>query len=223
MSRVEIPYTVTKTNGDAVVGAAVQVNIRGGGPATVFAGETGATTLANPLATTTEGRIDAWLDTGSYTLIVSGAGITTFTQPIEMIRGDAVDHIAPTSVGSSQIVDGSVTTAKFAAQQAWQTLALGAGWSPGNLSYYKDSLGIVRVRAEVFTTGAVAASATIATLPAGYRPGVTTYGTLNLFDSPGQAVAAYPLAVTAAGVISCPTAVGASATMFFTLHFRGEN
>jgi hypothetical protein len=50
MARVEIPYSVINTaTGAAVSGASAQVNLRGAGAATVFAAETGATTLPNPL------------------------------------------------------------------------------------------------------------------------------------------------------------------------------
>jgi microcystin-dependent protein len=102
MARVEIPIVVQKPSATvvggavnlAVSGASVQVNIRGGGPATVYAGETGATTVANPLTTTTEGRIDGWLDEGSYNLVVSGSGITTYTQAIDLVRGDGVGRFA---------------------------------------------------------------------------------------------------------------------------------
>jgi microcystin-dependent protein len=106
MARVEIPIVVQKPSATvvggsvnlAVSGASVQVNIRGGGPATVFAGETGATTVANPLTTTVEGRIDGWLDEGSYNLVVSGSGITTYTQAIDLVRGDGVGRFAAGSI-----------------------------------------------------------------------------------------------------------------------------
>lgn len=70
------------------VGASVQVNVRGGGAATVYAGETGGTTLLNPLTTDGQGRIDGWLEPGSYELVVSGGGIAApYTQPFEVTSG----------------------------------------------------------------------------------------------------------------------------------------
>lgn len=106
MARVEIPITVQKPSATvvggvanlAVSGASVQVNIRGGGPATVYAAETGGTTIANPLTTTAEGRIDGWLDEGSYNLVVSGSGITTYTQALDLVRGDGVGRFAAGSI-----------------------------------------------------------------------------------------------------------------------------
>lgn len=82
--------------------------------------------------------------------------------------------------------DGAFTAAKFAAAGAWQTIALtGVVWSPVNLSFYKDAMGVVRLRPEAFTTVAeIPASATIGTLPAGYRPGVLSY--LTLWNVPGS-------------------------------------
>lgn len=124
MARVEIPFVVNKvsvsipstptTANFAVSGASVAVNIRGGSPATIYAAETGGTTLGNPLTSTAEGRIDGWLDEGSYTLTISGAGITTYMQPIEVVRGDGVSRIAAGAIGTAQLAAASVTAAKLA-------------------------------------------------------------------------------------------------------------
>jgi microcystin-dependent protein len=111
MARVEIAYAVQKPSATVVggvatlgvSGATVQVNIRGGGPATVFAAETGATTIANPLTSTAEGRIEGWLDEGSYNLVISGAGITGYTQPIDVVRGDGVGRIANSVVTAAHL------------------------------------------------------------------------------------------------------------------------
>lgn len=70
------------------VGASVQVNVRGGGAATVYAAATGGGTLPNPLTTDSQGRIDGWLEQGSYDLVVSGGGIAApYTQPFEAAAG----------------------------------------------------------------------------------------------------------------------------------------
>ena len=104
MARVEIPFAVTQTsNGAAVAGASVQVNVRGGGPATVYAAETGGTTLSNPLTTDAAGRIEGWLDEGSYNLVVSGGTITTYTQAIDLTRGDGVSRYAAASITSTAL------------------------------------------------------------------------------------------------------------------------
>jgi hypothetical protein len=78
-----------------VDGASVQVNARGAGAATVYRDETGPSTVANPL-TTRKGRIepvdqpggDAWLDTGSYDLIVT-AGTASYQSTFEAVNGAA--------------------------------------------------------------------------------------------------------------------------------------
>lgn len=77
-------------------------------------------------------------------------------------------------IGTAAINDGAVTPQKLSAQQAWQTLTLPAGWS-APISYFKDSLGIVRFRQEIISSPATGATANLAlgTLPAGYLPGVT--------------------------------------------------
>jgi hypothetical protein len=114
MSRVEIPLAVTKTSdGSAVSGASVQVNLRSGGPATVYSAETGPTTLSNPLTTTAEGRIEGWVDEGSYNLQVSGGTITSYTQAWDAVRGDGVSRYVAGSVDSTALADGSVTAPKI--------------------------------------------------------------------------------------------------------------
>jgi hypothetical protein len=50
------------------------------------------------LTTTAEGRIDGWLDEGSYNLVVSGSGITTYTQALDLVRGDGVGRFAAGSI-----------------------------------------------------------------------------------------------------------------------------
>lgn len=125
MARVEIPFIVITSAGAPVVGANAQVNVRAGGaPATVFAAETGPSTLTNPLVTDALGRIEGWVDENSYSIVVSGGSITTYTQQFEAVRGDGVSRYAAgtvdaTALGSNavttiKLIDGSVTTAKLA-------------------------------------------------------------------------------------------------------------
>lgn len=90
MARGPLPYIAQKTNGDAVSGATVAVNIRGGGPAQVYAAETGATLAASPLLTDVDGKVTAWLDEGSYDVTISGPTITTTTRALEVNRGNGV-------------------------------------------------------------------------------------------------------------------------------------
>src|SRR3954470_811028 len=91
IARVELLATVDKivsSNLQQVSGASVQVNVRAtGSPATVYAGETGGTTVSNPLVTDANGRVNGWVDEGSYVLAISGSGITSYNQPYEAVRG----------------------------------------------------------------------------------------------------------------------------------------
>lgn len=120
MSRGPIPFVVFKTvpavSGSTVnivvSDASVLINIRGGGPATIYPSETGGSTIANPTTTTTEGRIVGWLDEGSYTMTVSGSGVTTYSQDFDVSRGDGVSRIAAGAVGNAQLADGAVTVSK---------------------------------------------------------------------------------------------------------------
>ncbi len=72
---------------EPVEGASVQVTVRSSGVvATVYAAGIGPTSLTNPLTTDDRGRIDGWLDEGSYNLFVS-FGSSSYTQPIEVVSG----------------------------------------------------------------------------------------------------------------------------------------
>lgn len=84
-------------------------------------------------------------------------------------------------VDAASIKDGIITRALVEAQPSYSTLALtGATWTPANLSYWKDSLGIVHFRPEKFTaTADFASGAAFGTMPAGFRPGVKLYFPCN--------------------------------------------
>lgn len=123
MARVELLVTVDKivsSNLQPVSGASVQVNVRStGSPATVYAGETGGTTVSNPLVTDANGRVNGWVDEGSYVLGISGSGITSYNQPYEATRGDMSIAIPGSRVNvntlpGDRLTDASVTAAKIA-------------------------------------------------------------------------------------------------------------
>jgi hypothetical protein len=108
MARIEIDQAVLITNVDGTLrfgaGAHVQVNIRGGGAATVYADSSSGTTLSNPLTADSAGRIEGWVDQANdYDLVVSGAGFTTYTQPFVIPRGDtgATGATGPAGVGAN--------------------------------------------------------------------------------------------------------------------------
>ena len=108
-TRTEVPAVVIDTAGNTVLNASIQVNLRSGGAATVYAAETGATTTANPLTTNAQGQVTGWLNRGAYNLVVTGPGITGYTDPYDSVPG--VDL----GIDTAAIADLGVTTAKLAA------------------------------------------------------------------------------------------------------------
>lgn len=89
------------------LGLTVQVNVRGGGAATVYAAATGGTTLANPLTSDpSTGRVPGWLPPEDYDLVVSGTGFAGFTRSIRIAPDPAdvsnlIAEIAGLEVGVS--------------------------------------------------------------------------------------------------------------------------
>jgi hypothetical protein len=123
MARVELLVTVDKivtSNLQPVSGASVQVNVRStGSPATVYAAETGGTTVSNPLVTDANGRVNGWVDEESYVLAISGSGITSYNQPYEAVRGSlaiAVDgaRVVTNTLPGDRIVNASIASGKLA-------------------------------------------------------------------------------------------------------------
>jgi hypothetical protein len=102
MARIEIPHIVITSAGAPAVGALATVNIRNGGPASIFVNESTAdlTAASNPLTTDSMGRIEGWVNEGSYDIVVSGAGITTYTQRFEANRGDGTTLIGTGAVAA---------------------------------------------------------------------------------------------------------------------------
>lgn len=84
MARVAIPITVIDGAGNAKQGASVTVRKRSDSTlATLYAGETGGTTVANPLSTDVNGRVSGWIDRGAYKCTVAGSGITTYDEMLD--------------------------------------------------------------------------------------------------------------------------------------------
>ena len=114
MTRSLIPFVLTELDGDAIASANVLIQNRGGGSAQVFAAETGTTELSNPVNTDATGRIPGWLEEGSYTVTVTGSGITTYSRALEIIRGEGIGRLATGVITNAKIVDANVTTVKIA-------------------------------------------------------------------------------------------------------------
>lgn len=126
MARGPIPYIVQKTNGDAVSGATLTIVIRGAGPATIYANETGGTLAGSPLLTDVDGKVTAWLDEGSYDVTASGPGITTTVRALEVLRGDATMAKSAATAAIDTNTQQIATTA-FVVGQASAVLPVSAG------------------------------------------------------------------------------------------------
>lgn len=88
-------------------GASVQVNRRDtGGAAVVYTSETGSTQKTNPLTTDSLGRIDGWVEAGSYTLEVT-RGSVSYSQPFEAViqrtKDTPIDGSGTASVGTTSV------------------------------------------------------------------------------------------------------------------------
>ncbi len=91
MARVEINEVAQTPAGRPVGGATVEVRTRPGNAlATVYSAETGGTStaIAPQITADLAGRIEGWLDPGSYNLIVRGRS-ASYTQPIEAVVSDS--------------------------------------------------------------------------------------------------------------------------------------
>lgn len=113
MPRVQITEIVAGRNSAGfllgVDGASVQVNDSDGDAATVYQASTGSSTLSNPL-TSDNGRIDGWLDEGSYQLVPTVSGVT----------GDTI-YFEARAAYPADATDGQILT--------WDDATSGVKWS----------------------------------------------------------------------------------------------
>jgi len=82
-----------------VAGASVQVNVHGGGAATIYS-DNGITVAANPLTTDTNGSYAFYAADGRYDLVISGTNITTTTIS-DVLLVDVLPADLPTSLPGS--------------------------------------------------------------------------------------------------------------------------
>jgi hypothetical protein len=136
VARIEIPIVVQDAAGNAVQGAQVQVFIRGGALATIYAAQAGGAVLGNPLATDAGGRVTGWLERGDYDCIVSAAGLASYTEGIDAAPA------AQGSIDSGWLGDDSVQ-AQHVAPGAITSLALAPGAALANLAADSIPVGLL--------------------------------------------------------------------------------
>jgi hypothetical protein len=84
MARSPFFIEVKDSAGNVVTGASVTVRSRATGIiTTVYQGETGGTTLSNPMTVDVNGRAIGFVDRGDYNAVVAGTGIVSYTVPID--------------------------------------------------------------------------------------------------------------------------------------------
>lgn len=131
MARSECPITVINpATGVAVAGATVQIKFRSSGlNATWWTGETGGTSSTAAVVTDAAGRTSAWCDRGAYNCVITGTGITGYTEPWDATPAadNSIDalwlpdnviatrHLADNVVGSAEIAAGAVIGTKIGA------------------------------------------------------------------------------------------------------------
>jgi len=120
MARTLLPIIVLDpATGNAISGATVTVTYRDtGSAASVYASESGGSNLGNTLTTNSNGRVGArWVERGAYNLVVSGTGITTYTEAFDAApAGDGtVDSswIGSSAVDTAELAGGAVTLPKL--------------------------------------------------------------------------------------------------------------
>lgn len=91
--RSEIPLVILDAGGNAVPTASVAIYTRNTtNLAPIYQAPTGILTFGNPLSPDASGNVTGWLDRGAYQAVVSGGGLTTYTEyfDINPARGTPV-------------------------------------------------------------------------------------------------------------------------------------
>ena len=143
MARAEVPIVVLNgTTGLPVNGASVAITNRPGGtPATWFAVETGGTGSTAAVITDANGRVNAWVERGAYTLSVTGTGITGYSEPWDAVPGGNA------TIDTAWITDGAVSNAKLATgiDSAKLTTIPGSKLANADVSFTKLVAGPLRI------------------------------------------------------------------------------
>lgn len=91
--------SVADSTGAPVAGASVQVNVQGGGAATIYS-DNGVTVTTNPLTTDTNGSFSFYAADGRYQVVISGSNIQTQTIN-DLLLVDPLPSDLPTSLPAS--------------------------------------------------------------------------------------------------------------------------
>jgi hypothetical protein len=137
------------------------------------------------------------------------------------MRGGVKIHAVNTGVGpdtTPPLVNGA---AHFGIETdgwpGWKTATFASIWA-GTFRYRKTDVNEVELQIVVHTSSA--ASGTITTLPAGFRPGITLV--VPAVIKTGNGVVSY-IAITTAGVVSTPSTIGSSHALCATIKYYAEN
>ena len=114
MSRIPIKAnSVDPATGNAVAGVAVTIkNSLTATNVTVYAAQSGGSTISNPITTDSNGRYFCWVDRGPIQLDYAGAGITAFSEWAGDLA-DASDIV--TALPTTSLVDGQTALFQNAA------------------------------------------------------------------------------------------------------------
>lgn len=108
MARVEIDYVFQSVTGQAIDGGQVYVYQRGTTTQVpVYGVPTGGSALTQPLSTT-DGRVDGYVDPGSYDLVASKTGFQTLTQAWEA-NSASLPIILARTPGTSSVLTAKVS------------------------------------------------------------------------------------------------------------------
>lgn len=117
-NRTQINYIVAEVNGDTVPLATVRVIKRSDGSlANITINQDGTGGQLNPTIADGAGRIQGWIEEGSYTIIVSATSFATYSRAYEAIYGANVGYVGDSAVTTPKIVDNVLTTSHIADSQ----------------------------------------------------------------------------------------------------------
>ena len=187
MARIEAPIVaLNSTTGLPVAGASVQIKFRSSGTnATWWTAETGGVSSTAACVTDSAGRISAWLDRGQYNCVVSGSGITTYTEPWDAVSAGDESYAEPafstykTLAEKTGAIAGAATgVCLLGTTGTFLANPVPVGWT-GTVFYFDPADFTAATRATKYRVRAQAATnavAPAATITFGLYPVATTGG-----------------------------------------------